>query len=278
MIRRIALFAGLLVALMPGLSAAQSLFGSEYGGFAIYQIDPTIGTFVTLGATGSTTGEFPGLAYSPLTGKLYGTDEQSLYTVNQTTGAATLVGSHGVAGEGLTSLSFDPTYSVMYSIGYDGYLYSVNPTTGAATQIGALGASPNRILALATDSSGNTYGVGTDNILFSVNTTTGAATSLGSISGTTSDGGLTSIVFDNSDVLYGIDTSSDRLVILDPATRVVTYVSASGIGSDVRGLAYVTPAVPTLPTVPLLALLGLVILAGAAVLRYTGLRAASRRP
>jgi hypothetical protein len=55
------------------------------------------------------------------------------------------------------------------------------------------------------------------------------------ITGTTG-AGITAITFDNLDVLYGIDTLSNRLVTLDTTTRAISFVSAGGIGSDVRGL------------------------------------------
>ncbi|MBZ5590205.1 MAG: DUF4394 domain-containing protein [Acidobacteriia bacterium] len=242
-----------LLVLAPMAAGAQSLYGTEYGGGAIYRINPADGTYVTLGAPGPN--PFPGLAYDPGTNTLYGTDEDNLYTVNLTTGAATLVGAHGVAG-GITGLTFNAAHTVLYSIGYDGILYSVNPATGAATSVGALGVAPNDIVDLATDSAGTVYAVGTAANLYSVNTTTGAATLLGALTGTSA--GLTAIAFDDSDVLYAIDTGTDRLMTVNVSTRVATPVSAGAVGTfgDIRGLAFVGPAA----AIPALGGLGLLLL------------------
>lgn len=244
-----------LLAVVPAVAGAQFLYGSEYGGGAVYRISPADGTFVTLGAPGPS--EFPGLAYNPNTNTLYGTDQQNLYTVNMTTGAATLVGSHGVA-NGITGLTFNSAYTVMYSIGFDGNLYSVNPATGAATSIGALGHSPIAIVDLATNSAGTVYAAGTDANLYTVNTSTGATTLLGALTGT--NVGLTAIAFDPNDVLYAIDTISDRLMTVNVTTRVATPVSAGAVGTygDIRGLAFVSGSAAS--GIPALGALGLLLL------------------
>ncbi|MBT8353117.1 MAG: hypothetical protein KJO60_01265, partial [Desulfofustis sp.] len=64
----------------------------------LYQLDPVDGSIVsTVGATG--TSGMTSLAYHPITGVMYGITtggegcDNSLYTVDLATGAATLVGS-----------------------------------------------------------------------------------------------------------------------------------------------------------------------------------------
>ena len=232
----------LSIALLGAVPAhAQTLIGSEYMGDDIYEIDGATGTPTRIG--GGTTNTLPGLAYNPNTGRLFGTDEQNLYTVDLSDGNVILrLGAHGA--QRVTSLTFDAAYTVMYAVGYDGILYSISPATGTQTAIGALGAEPNRILALATNSAGTVYGTGTANELFTVNTATGAATLLGDITdinGNVFGFGLTAIAFGDDDTLYGIETLTDKLMTLDVNTRVATPVGTAAIGSDIRGLAFIPP-------------------------------------
>lgn len=253
---------------------AQTLIGSEYGGQTIYEINGATGDANPIG--GGTTNRLPGLAYNPNTDILYGTDENSLFTVNPSNGTTSLVGPHGA--QIVTSLAFDAGYTTLYSIGYNGILYTINPATGAQTAIGPLGASPNTILALATNSAGTVYGTGTSNNLYTVNTSTGAATVLGTMTGTSI--GLTAIAFDENDTLYAIDTGTDRLLTIDVNTLVATPVGTTGIGSDIRGLAVVAagagpgPVGPAQP-IPSLSTLGLITLS--LILGMVGLASAKRR-
>lgn len=252
--------AAFAIFLLPLVGGAQSFIGSEYGGGAMYQIDRATGNFTTL--CDPSTNLLPGLAFNPNTNTLYGTDQDNLYVVSRTTCVATLVGAHGTS---LTGLTFNTTFTTLYAIGYDGNLYSINPATGAATSIGAIGVgSPGlNVTDLATRSDGAVFSAGVDNNLYSVNLGTGAFTSLGALTGT-SGGGLTAIAFDNLDVLYGIDTGTDRLMIVNTTTLAATDVGTAAVGSDVRGLAFVgTVAAPSINVpVPALDTLGLLLLMG----------------
>ena len=64
-----------------------------------------------------------------------------LYTINQATGATTLVGSTGVnaAGSGVGGLTFAPDGTLFAALNDN--LYTVNPGTGAATLVGPIGFS-----------------------------------------------------------------------------------------------------------------------------------------
>jgi len=65
------------------------------------------------------------------------TPDDNLYTVNQTTGALTLIGATGVVGaSNLGGLDF--VGSTLYAVINDS-LYSLDPTTGAATLVGPTG-------------------------------------------------------------------------------------------------------------------------------------------
>jgi PEP-CTERM motif len=104
--------------------------------------------------TTSTDPLMDGLAFSP-GGTLFGLNqavsqfmgppvEPALYTIDPTTGVATLVGSTGVSGSfGLGGLAFrsdGALFATFTSFGTpDSDLYRIDPTTGAATLIGPTG-------------------------------------------------------------------------------------------------------------------------------------------
>lgn len=254
------------VVLYSVAASAQSLIGSEYSGWAVYEIDAVTGDFVTLGDSGAN--RLPGLAYNPTTDTLYGTDEENLFTVNKFTGVATLVGAHGIASD-ITGLTFNAGHTLLYSLGYDDNLYSVNPVTGAASLIGSMGLDAGYdVVDLATDSGGTVYAAGLDEFLYTVNTTTGAATSLGQITGF--EDRVTAIAFSDVDVLFAIAINSDRLMEINTSTRVATAVGTASIGSDVRGMAFVGEVTDVRSTEPVPALNYLALLAMSLILTITG--------
>ena len=69
------------------------------GGGSLFTVSVITGTSILIGPTGLSTGGI-GLAYDEKNGILYANERDSaeLYTLNVTTGAATLVGSNGVEG------------------------------------------------------------------------------------------------------------------------------------------------------------------------------------
>lgn len=79
------------------------------------------------------------LAYDPLTNKLYGdATNGNFYSINTTSGAATLLGNNGVYPGGMT---FNSTTGqlVLTMAGGSGSFYAINPATGAATLLGSPG-------------------------------------------------------------------------------------------------------------------------------------------
>ena len=84
-----------------------------------------------------------GLAYDRASGTLYGVNSTGLYTINRTTGAATLVGNHGIPTAAL-SLGLESDWDTGRLFASDtttDSLYELNPATGTATLLGALGAN-----------------------------------------------------------------------------------------------------------------------------------------
>ncbi|WP_425618134.1 beta strand repeat-containing protein [Anatilimnocola sp. NA78] len=82
---------------------------------------------------GPTATNITGLAYDDANGILYAATLSTLYSINTATGAATLIGSMGIAGH--MGLDYDETSQVLFATA-GGNLYEVNVSTGAATQIG----------------------------------------------------------------------------------------------------------------------------------------------
>lgn len=131
-----------------------------------------LGTVVTVGATGITNRGMTGLDFSGA-GTLYcvsGYNQDGsafggsqLYTINTTTGAATLVGSTGLSGtNAITDLSWNPATSTMQALVNAGAgansLYTLNLSTGAATLVGSIsGMSGGLGIGLSTNSSGQNF-------------------------------------------------------------------------------------------------------------------------
>ena len=87
---------------------------------------------------------YGGLAYDTSTGTLYGISGrggESLYSINTSTGAATLIGNYGLSD--LFGLAYSPATDRILGSQFLGSgnsnLYSLNRSTGAPTLIGALG-------------------------------------------------------------------------------------------------------------------------------------------
>ena len=185
---------------------------------------------------------FGGLGYDPNSDTLYmigGDLSPSLYRVNRTTGAATLIGNHGV--ERLFGLDFDSRNNVIYASQFgptatDVGLYTLNPTTGAATRIAPIedfgfgGLSYNStddvLIGLAPD-------LGE---IYAINRSTGAGTLL-SDGPFVDDNGL---AFDlERGLIWAIDFGGN-LFSYDPSAAYARTTQLSGLGSH-DGLAFVIP-------------------------------------
>ncbi len=137
----------LLVALMSVAFAGDAFAGTLYTVHAktkrLYSIDTDSLALTDIGALGVDFA-FGGLAYDSNSDTLYmvgGFGNRNLYTVDRTTGAATLVGSHGV--RLLFGLAYDTTNDILYGGQFDGGvgdgLYQLNTSTGAANLVGSTG-------------------------------------------------------------------------------------------------------------------------------------------
>ena len=151
---------------------------------------------------------------------MYGTDatSDSLYTVNLTTGAWTLVGATGTSAP--SGMAYDSDNGVMYGVDSRN-LYTVNLTTGTWTLVGATGSDTFTTVGMAYDSvNGVMYGVDSIfNSLYTVNLTTGLWTLVGGI-GAPGVSGTTGIAYDSvNGVMYGVSTNTDSLYTVNLTTR-----------------------------------------------------------
>lgn len=168
---------------------------------------------------------FGDLAWDRVAQKLYmvdGRGSNSLYSVDTTTGAATLIGSHGLTD--LFSIGFDGA-GTLYGVatGSGNLLYRFNTSTGAPTLIGTMTVAGGRMEGLVFDPVHNRV-VGETNSggFFVVNTANATATSLGGPTTSMNDFGLT---YDPVvDRYYTMDYSS-RLQWFDSTTFVATVVT-----------------------------------------------------
>jgi hypothetical protein len=133
--------------------------------------------------TGPRLGLDAGLGFNSATGTMYnlnaGIGTSSLYTINLSTGAATLVGTSTVAGadniaiRGGTAFAID-ALDPFLSGGTDS-LYTVDLATGAMSPVGSLVIGFNDLVGSDFDSSGTLWMIADQLGIFTVNTATGLA-------------------------------------------------------------------------------------------------------
>jgi hypothetical protein len=193
---------------------------------ALQRMDPGTLALTTVGALGVTY-DFGDCAWNPDDEKLYMTEgrgSNSLYTVDLTTGAATLVGVHGLAD--VFALAYHPPSNSIVGVAGDKNLYHMNLATGAATLIGATGTTYH-INGLVWDSARNQLVGLTANFtaasLYTVNVTTGEATLLAAAG-----------AVDNNGLAY--DPTSDRFLAVDYQGSLFQYNPTDGYARTTRGL------------------------------------------
>ncbi len=209
------------------------------------------GTWNTIGATMTSlfAGDFLAGDFTTLYAINY--DNNNLYTVNTTTGTATLVGaSTPPSGQFWTGLSGTPD-GTLYGLTTDGSvssLVTVNPATGAVTELGnILGVQAGIDLAYNTDD-GMIYIVDiiTDN-LFRVDPETLTTTQIGSL-GVDASYAQGMDFEDDSGVLYwAAYTTAAELRIIDTTTGASALVGAFPSGTEVDCLAFATSGSSDVP-------------------------------
>ena len=220
-----------------------STTGNLYGASAacgsashLWTINPATGASTQVGEiTGAAC--IVGLAVSP-DGLMYGIDivSDSLFAIDKTTGAASLIGSIGFNANYAQDMTFDQATGVLYFAGFDGgaftdQIYTVDLATGAATPVGNIGAGLAEVDAMAIMTAGGPCSQPTDLPWLSISPA----------AGTTAPGGSTpvSLSIDASAATEG-DTLSGTVCITsnDPDEHrvevpVEVTVGPGGGGGDI---------------------------------------------
>ena len=211
----------------------------------LYSVNPTTCASTSVGSFGID-GYIAGLGYDPQNDVLYGTDTitDDLYSINYSTGNATLIG--GLGATLMHGLAYDVSTAKLYGSGYDvsDGLYEINVSTGSAALIGDIGFfHPDHL---------NTVGG------LAVHPETHVL--YGSVSGPTEDWGafieidkstghgtlitewtphISGLAFHpQSNILYGIDNWSGQLYTIDITTGTPTLVGSTGLYNP-NGLEFV---------------------------------------
>ena len=226
---------------------------------AIFEIDQATGAKTQIGTVSLNAGTTAGLAYDPVNNITYVTSSSndSLFTLDLNTFAATLVGPYGDPTVVMHGLEYDTSTGTLYGAS-TGNVYTINKTTGQATIVGPHGQNTTGFLNLGYNSDTDVmYGTHTStDEFFSVNRATGLATLIGALGGPTNPHGLA--YNPDNDTMYLADPGTDNLFTINLATGAATLVGSTGTG-NLLGLMYV-------PVIPEPAALALASLAGAAAL------------
>ena len=142
-----------------------------------------------------------------------------LYTLDPTSGAATLIGGTGFSS--LSAMDFDPTTGILYSISNKSFeLFRINTATGVGTTVAAYPGTV-KVHGMSFRSDGTLFVYDQGGVVSTL-TLDGILTSLGSsgLIGTKGNG----IAFSASDVLYHGDQND--LHTLDQTTGLATVVTS----------------------------------------------------
>jgi len=230
-------------------------------------------TFTTIGPTGIPAANFVNSLEFDGSGNLFTATNSAtgyFFSVNQATGAATLIGGSGLAaGDSLGDLSFDRVNNRMLGIGTAGVagsgarLYSINTSTGAATNLGSItNFTDGFTVSLAVRPSDGrifAHGIETDR-WYSIDPTTLAATQLGPLNFNTNfgQGGsfdpATGTLYHAMLYVDPVLGNQGRFLSIDPVTGAPTVIGNLGVGlQQVGDIAFAPVPEPTS-----LALVGLI--------------------
>ena len=190
--------------------------------------------------------------------RIVGITRESLYDIDSTTGAATLIKTLAVDAQGFTSLSFVPATNaadpdILVAARSDGAVYRINEVTGDASLLGNYGMIGSNVIG----SSGDLFGVrglgifatvnigttqGSLDYLARIDPTTWAATPLPQATGYNNifgvgywNGKIYGFVDD------GFDASTGQIIQIDQTTGAGTQLSSSAVRWFGAGVATDAP-------------------------------------
>jgi hypothetical protein len=135
-----------------------------------FRIDRSTGAGTVIGPTGFNW-NFRTIHAHPGTGVLYAATDNRLYTINTTTGAATLVANITAPGLGqLTAMAINRAGEAFVTDIAGVNLYSLNLATGQATLLGNLGGATNWYNDLAFSDTDVLYGARTNGGVYTIST------------------------------------------------------------------------------------------------------------
>jgi hypothetical protein len=227
------------IGLASGSAQANVLAYGATGDGLFGVLDLNTGVFTELGNMGQRLTGL-GIAGGVLYGSGYPYNSPTLFTVNTSNGALTVVNNNFSPGY----YDMGSTIAGLFAIGNnDQSLYSINPIAGTATLIG-----PTLLGNFMSTGASTLYVTGL-NTLYSTDTTTGAATLVGF-----PNAGYIDLVAEGG-MIYAV-SEDFRIYTLEPSTGVVTFrTNVTGTDSFFWGLAPdpLTAATPLPATLPLFA-------------------------
>lgn len=229
-----------------------------HSGSKLYQID--VATFAPIEI-----GSMTGLGTQSLTDLAIDKDDNfigitldKLYSIDEVTGAATLIRDLSQSAKGFTSLSFVPadlndpnSEDILVSANSVGDVFSIDPQSGTATKLGSYGEVPGGRIGSSGDLIGvrglgiyATVNIGTDpkaqDFLARIDPVTWAATPLGTGTGFNDIFGLGYW----AGKIYGFvadGTDAGKMIEIDPNTGAAIEVQASSIRWYGAGVATDAP-------------------------------------
>jgi hypothetical protein len=143
----------------------------------LFRIDPATGAGSVVGPTGFNW-NFRCLTRNPATGVMFAQTDNQLYTMNLSTGAATLVAAITAPAnlDQVTAMAINQQGQAFCTDIGDTDLYSLNLATGQATWIGSVGQSGNWFEDLAFDSTGRLWGCRVSGGVYTIDLVTAAQT------------------------------------------------------------------------------------------------------
>jgi len=207
----------------------------------------TVSTTSSVQVTG-TDGTLTDVAFDP-NGNLFGITFSNLYSINQVSGAATLIG--GLGGNRFNALTINSSGQAFSAADSVGDLFSVNLGTGLATSLGTIGAGFTSSSGDLEFANGILYGIdgaGTDS-LYSLNPITGA----GALIGSTGLAAVFGLAFAD-DTMFGLSGNSSNLFSIALGTGLATSLGAiTGFagGTVAFGASAVVSLVPVPAALPL---------------------------